>query len=505
MEIQFQNVAFRYESRKEENSVSGLNFTVQSGEFILICGPSGSGKSTVGRIINGLIPCFYQGELTGSVLLNGTDMTEIPQVELAGMVGSVFQNPRTQFFDTNSTGELAFGCENMGYPPEQIHERIRVASDAFGLTPLLDWDIFELSGGEKQKIAFGSIYAVDPDVYVFDEPSSNLDHASIRELAGIMAKLKAAKKTIILIEHRIHYVSDLADRIFYMKNGYIEQIFSRQEFELLDTDVMHKMGLRTALGVEAPTSNVKAPGKSAASAVQIKALDFRYKKRKSKNDHALLLRDLQIPAGKIIALIGENGAGKSTFLKCICGLEKGEKANVADETGVLNRRQRLKDSYLVMQDVNHQLFTESVADELLLSDPSLTKEQITACLSQLDLDSFAEDHPMSLSGGQKQRVAVAAALAAKKKYIYLDEPTSGLDYLQMKNMSKAIKSIRARASYILIVTHDPEFILECCDHVIELHKGAVRLSYTLDTEGLKELVAFFENRNSLSPHRYRLT
>ena len=493
MEIQFQNVAFCYESRKEEQSVRALNFTVHSGEFILICGPSGSGKSTIGRIINGLIPGFYRGELTGSVLLNGTDMTAIPQVELAGMVGSVFQNPRTQFFDTNSTGELAFGCENMGYPPEQIHERIRAASEAFGLAPLLDRDIFELSGGEKQKIACGSIYAVDPDVYVFDEPSSNLDHASIRELAGIMAKLKAAGKTIILIEHRIHYVSALTDRIFYMRSGCIEQIFSKQEFELLDCDAMHRMGLRTVLEADVLTSNKNVQEKSTSPAVQIKALDFRYKKRKSKRDYALQLRDMQIPFGRIIALIGKNGAGKSTFLKCICGLGRGEKETIFGEMGALNYKQRLKDSYLVMQDVNHQLFAESVEDELLLSDPSLTKEQIQLCLSQLDLDAYAEEHPMSLSGGQKQRVAVAAALAAKKKYIYLDEPTSGLDYLQMKNMSKAIKEIRGRASYILIVTHDPEFILECCDHVIELHKGAVLRNYDLDSEGRKELVDFFEN------------
>ena len=340
MEIQFQNVAFRYESRKNEPSVSDLNFTINSGEFILLCGASGSGKSTVGRIINGLVPGFYRGELTGTVLLDGTDITSIPQVELAGLIGSVFQNPRTQFFDTNSTGELAFGCENMGFPPEQIHERIRTVTKTFGLESLLDRDIFELSGGEKQKIACGSIYAVDPDVYVFDEPSSNLDFESIKELAKIM------------------------------------------------------------------------------------------------------------------------GA-----------------------TGTISRKKRLQDSYLVMQDVNHQLFSESVEGELLMSDPNLTKEQIAAYLADLDLTEFADDHPMALSGGQRQRVAVAAACAAKKKYLYLDEPTSGLDYTQMKNMSKTIRKIKEKVSYVLIVTHDPEFIVECCDHVIELEKGSVKRSYPLNSAG----------------------
>ena len=492
MEIQFQNVAFCYESRKNEPSVSDLNFTINSGEFILLCGASGSGKSTVGRIINGLVPGFYRGELTGTVLLDGTDITSIPQVELAGLIGSVFQNPRTQFFDTNSTGELAFGCENMGFPPEQIHERIRTVTKTFGLESLLDRDIFELSGGEKQKIACGSIYAVDPDVYVFDEPSSNLDFESIKELAKIMGKLKAAGKTIILIEHRIYYAAALADRIFYMDNGKITRIFDNREFVSLDKETLHQMGLRFIEKADAGTISSKALNDTPQTAVQIESLMFHYKKWNADTGYALNLHDLTIPAGQVIALIGENGAGKSTFVKCMCGLEKQEKAKITGATGTISRKKRLQDSYLVMQDVNHQLFSESVEGELLMSDPDLTKEQIAAYLADLDLTEFADDHPMALSGGQKQRVAVAAACAAKKKYLYLDEPTSGLDYTQMKNMSKTIRKIKEKVSYVLIVTHDPEFIVECCDHVIELEKGSVKRSYPLNSDGQSTLFDFFE-------------
>ena len=326
MEIQFQNVAFRYESRKNEPSVSDLNFTINSGEFILLCGASGSGKSTVGRIINGLVPGFYRGELTGTVLLDGTDIISIPQVELAGLIGSVFQNPRTQFFDTNSTGELAFGCENMGFPPEQIHERIRIATKTFGLESLLDRDIFELSGGEKQKIACGSIYAVDPDVYVFDEPSSNLEFVSIKELAKIMGKLKAAGKTMILIEHRIYYAAALADRIFYMDNGKITRIFDNREFVNLDKKTLHQMGLRFIEKADAGTICSEAVNDTPQTAFQIESLTFRYKKWNTDTGYTLDLHDLTIPVGQVIALIGENGAGKSTFVKCMCGLEKKEKA-----------------------------------------------------------------------------------------------------------------------------------------------------------------------------------
>lgn len=490
MKIQFKDVSFRYESRKETESVSELNFTIEDGEFILICGPSGSGKSTVGRIINGLAPGFYQGELAGKVLIDGTDITAIPQVELAGSIGSVFQNPRTQFFDTNSTGELAFGCENMGYPREKIKERIHRAAVEFGLEDLLDRDIFNLSGGEKQKIACGSIYAVDPDVYVFDEPSSNLDFVSINELAEIMKKLKAAGKTIILIEHRIHYASSMADRIFYMNEGRIVRIFENQEFSHLDQTELHQMGLRTVRRLDADSSFEKGES-SIQTSVNIEKLAFSYQKRRFDTNHALNIRDLRLPSGKVIALVGRNGAGKSTFVNCMCGLEKGENAKVTGAMGEISRSQRLKDSYLVMQDVNHQLFSESVEGELLLSDPDLTKEQIDIYLADLDLTEFSADHPMALSGGQKQRVAVAAACAAKKKYLYLDEPTSGLDYIQMKNMSKAIQKIKERVSHVLIVTHDPEFILECCDYVIELEKGAVKCMYPLDAAGREILFEFF--------------
>lgn len=491
MKIQFKDVSFRYESRKETESVGKLNFTIESGEFILICGPSGSGKSTVGRIINGLAPGFYQGELTGKVLIDGTDITTIPQVELAGNIGSVFQNPRTQFFDTNSTGELAFGCENMGYPKEKIKEQIHRAAVEFGLEELLDRDIFNLSGGEKQKIACGSIYAVDPDVYVFDEPSSNLDFVSISELAEIMKKLKAAGKTIILIEHRIHYASSMADRIFYMSAGRIVRILGNQEFLHLDQTELHRMGLRTVRRSDTDFSCEERIGSSIQTSVNIEKLAFSYQKRQFDTNHALNIQDLQLPSGKVIALVGRNGAGKSTFVKCMCGLEKGENAKVTGEAGGISRRQRLKDSYLVMQDVNHQLFSESVEGELLLSNPELTKEQLDMYLADLDLTEFSADHPMALSGGQKQRVAVAAACAAKKKYLYLDEPTSGLDYIQMKNMSKAIQKIKERVSHVLIVTHDPEFILECCEYVIELEKGVVKRMYPLDAAGREILFDFF--------------
>ncbi|MCR5141410.1 MAG: ABC transporter ATP-binding protein [Ruminococcus sp.] len=492
--MQFENVSFRYESRKTQESVRALDFTVNDGEFILICGSSGSGKSTVGRLINGLAPYFYKGELSGNVMLDGRSVREIPQAELAARIGSVFQNPRTQFFDTDSTGEMAFGCENMGYPPEEIGRRIKQTSAEFGIEELLDKKLFGMSGGEKQKIACGSIYAVDPDVYIFDEPSSNLDLTSIRELARIMKLLKNRGKTVILIEHRIYYAMELTDRIFYMESGTVKEIYSRPDFVKKPLSELHQMGLRTSSEELSQLLADRVGIRSDRGYVDVQQLSFSYRTTAAHQNKTLAIQDLRIPKGSIIALIGENGAGKSTFVKCMCGLEKCEKAVIADNGRKLSARQRLRDSYLVMQDVNHQLFSESVEGELLLSDPDISKEQIESILEMLDLGAFLQDHPMALSGGQKQRVAVASACAAHKKYLYLDEPTSGLDYKQMKNMSRMIRSIKENVSFVMIVTHDPEFIFECCDHIIELEKGSVKSTYPLDKNGQMKLCEHFMSR-----------
>ena len=357
----------------------------------------------------------------------------------------------------------------MGFPAEEIKERIGRAASEFGIEKLLDRKLFGLSGGEKQKIACGSIYAVDPDIYVFDEPSSNLDIASVNELGRIMEKLKAAGKTVILIEHRIYYAVSLADRIVYMRDGIIEKVFDRGKFLGLGQEELHQMGLRAltlTLPDFYPNDGEVMPVSPAGITTDVEALSFFYSDARFGRNQALNIRDLQLPHGKIIALTGENGAGKSTFLKCMCGLERGEKETIRGPEGILSRARRLKDSYLVMQDVNHQLFTESVKEEVMISTPKSRNQQ---------RESTAERvlEQMGLSGGQKQRLAVAAACAAGKKYLYLDEPTSGLDYTQMKNTGRAVRKIRDKVSFVMIVTHDPEFVMECCDMIIELERGRV--------------------------------
>ena len=190
-----------------KRAVDGLTLTIPHGSFTVLVGPSGCGKTTLTRLINGLTPEYYEGKLDGVVLVNGKDTVKTPLYELSKTVGSVFQNPRSQFFNVDTTGEIAFGCENIGLPKEEIYRRIGQVTGELKIQKLLDRSLFALSGGEKQKIACASVSAMEPDIFVLDEPSSNLDVVTIADLKQVVAKWKAMGKTVIIAEHRLYYLS----------------------------------------------------------------------------------------------------------------------------------------------------------------------------------------------------------------------------------------------------------------------------------------------------------
>ena len=462
-----------------------IDLTINDGETILLCGESGCGKTTLTRLINGLIPHYYEGELTGEVLIDNKIISKLPLYETAKLVGSVFQNPRSQFFNVDTTSEIAFGCENRGLPEDEITVRIKETVAEFKIGPLMDRSIFQLSGGEKQKIACASVSACRPDIFVLDEPSSNLDAAAIEDLRKLVALWKSKKKTIIVAEHRLYYLRELVDRVVYMKDGRIKHIFTGKQLTKMTKTKLSGMGLRP-LYLQSLEQNVTVPDLS-QERLLISNFVFSYRH----DAPAINIEKLSVPQGGVVAVIGPNGAGKSTFARCLCGLAKHCKGTLSNGGTVSKGRDRLKNCYMVMQDVNHQLFTESVLDEILLSMPEKSANKAEAILAEFDLLPFSEKHPMALSGGQKQRVAIASAVASDKEIIIFDEPTSGLDLLHMREVAGNIKKLQQIGKTQFIISHDLEFILESCTHVVHLENGKVVHYHPLDKTGIKILQAFF--------------
>ena len=470
--IEFNNVTFQYKGNSE-GGVFDLSLKIADGEAVLLCGTSGCGKTTVARLINGLIPHYYKGELTGAVTVGGRNIAESELYDLAGVVGTVFQNPRSQFFAIDTDGEMTFGAENIGMPPTEILARKNAVTSEMHIERLLDRSIFGLSGGEKQTIACASVSVLSPDIIVLDEPSSNLDSGAIEKLKDILAQWKAQGKTIVIAEHRLYFLRELADRMLIMENGRIIRELSAEEIKSLTADDTERMGIRPLTLPEIRYSReIEEPQNDT---LLLENFRFTYKDGK----HGINIPRLELPANRIIAIIGHNGAGKSTLARNICGLERKCKGTLTLNGRKLKAKDRLQSCYMIMQDVNHQLFTESVRDEVMLSmtDKSLTDEQKAQrayeILAQLDLAEYADTHPMALSGGQKQRTAIASGVASSKPIIIFDEPTSGLDLAHMKQVAGQLKRLKNMGKTVLVVTHDNEFILACCDHVVRLENGSV--------------------------------
>lgn len=461
--IEIKKVSFQHENA-EKPSLKNVSLTIAEGECVLLCGESGSGKTTVTRLINGLIPHFYEGKMEGCAMVNGLNVTEAELYDTARIVGSVFQNPRSQFFCVDTTSELAFGCENLGMPEDEILSRVDEAAKELNIEKLLGRSIFELSGGEKQKISCASVSALRPEVMVLDEPTSNLDVHAIEELKQTLLGWKAAGKTIVIAEHRLSWLRDLCDRVICMKDGQVAFDLSMQAFAQYSTEQLHQMGLRSLCNENIASVQNSVPE---TETMQLQNFCFSYD-----GTPVLNIPHLSLPLDGIIALVGPNGAGKSTFSRCLCGLEKKFKGQVRINGQLWKNRQLLKNCYMVMQDVNHQLFCETVADEVQLGMRSENSSDAERVLEMLDLSHLRERHPMSLSGGQKQRVAIASAILAGKEILIFDEPTSGLDFRHMEQTAALLSSLKGNQT-VLIVTHDPELIQRCCDHIVCIENGTV--------------------------------
>jgi len=471
--ITLKNISFQYKNtdalgrERKTRGLEDLTLSVQKGEFVVLAGDSGCGKTTITRLINGLVPHYYEGDVSGEVSVAGIDVQKADIGVLSAHVGSVFQNPRSQFFNVDTTSEMAFVSENLCVEPDTIRQSIlRVVQD-MRMENLVNRSIFALSGGEKQKVACASVAVAEPDIMVLDEPSSNLDAAGIEDLKNTLSLWKAKGKTVVIAEHRLYYLTALLDRLIILKNGRIEAQFSGKEVRSMTDEAAYAMGLRSFHKVEIAPSLVDT-GAEASEALICRGFAFRYKN----TDLTLCFPELRFPRGRITAVIGRNGAGKSTFARLLCGLERRGRGEVSFAGRLWNRKLRSELCYMIMQDVNHQLFTESVLDEVILSMPAAgmndeRESKARGILRQLDLEDLADVHPMALSGGQKQRVAIASGAACESPVLLFDEPTSGLDLNHMRQVADILRMLRGEGKTVIVITHDTELVREVADHVID--------------------------------------
>ncbi|EPH04396.1 hypothetical protein HMPREF1531_01111 [Propionibacterium sp. oral taxon 192 str. F0372] len=435
------------------------------GTLTLVCGASGSGKSTLVRLINGLIPHFHDGQLTGTVLVGDQEVADTPVDQMGRLTATVFQNPATQFFTTTVADELAFAGQNHQVPADEIRRRRTEALETLGIEELADRDLRGLSGGQLQKVACAQALAQDAPIILLDEPTSNLDPEAIDAIREAIARLKQLGRTLVVAEHRIYFLRDLVDEAVIMADGRITSRMSGEEFFAMDDAERRNLGLRTLERPEwmgqiidvpacrthqdpAPESSGDADG-SDASGLVVSDLTV------ERGGHTILDIDrLVFPRGTITGIIGANGIGKTTLARTICRLQRARRGIRVTVNGhALVRGQ----AFLVMQDVHRQLFAESVADEA--SEPQLAR---------LDLASLTSRHPLSLSGGQKQRLVIATAIDQEARVLILDEPTSGVDHRHLLSIAAELRTLADDDRVVIVVSHDAEFLNECADRIIRL-------------------------------------
>jgi len=452
--LTLENLSLFYEQDKKV--LDDINLIVADGECVLLTGESGSGKSSIINSINGLAFEYENAKFSGSIKVDNKDLKGMELYEISLMISSVFQNPKTHFFNVDTTLELLFYLENIGLDRKEMESRMEDMLKLFPIKHLLGRSIFELSGGEKQILCVAACYISGCKIIVLDEPSSNLDDKYIDILKEMLQILKNKGITLIIAEHRIYYLTDLADRIILVRKGELFKELTKDE--LLNSE--KQLGLRSAI-----KTNLKAQSKLFGNDLNIKKLEYNFK-----DGSGLKIDDISFGLGNIYGITGKNGCGKSTFIRVMTGLDDKGKSEITFDGKILNKKDRLKNSSLVMQDVNHQLFTDSVEEEIKLGVKDLSQDRLDKVLFGLELTELKDRHPMSLSGGQKQRVAIASVLCKNSRFIFFDEPTSGMDYKNMIRISKLIKEMSTKDNIIFIVSHDNEFLNETADSILCLEE-----------------------------------
>lgn len=498
-EFEFQ---YSQESTPTLRKVSG---NIPAGRCVVLCGGSGRGKSTLLRCLNGLIPQFYEGELTGFCRLDGHGTADLSIGEIGELAASVFQDPRSQFFTVNSSNEVAFGLENHGLPQEKIRDRVDEAFRTFHLEHLKNRNVYELSSGERQLISILSAWAMDTDIFLLDEPTANLDFAATQQLKNILLKLKKQGKTLLLSEHRLYYLADIADEYWIMANGEIKHKYTAEKAKSLLPLQLHTLCLRT-LDLEKITVSERPPQpENMPQALSVSNLRYKYGR---KNRAILSDVNFSVCEHEIVGLVGTNGCGKTTLGKLIAGLYRSTGGEISLFGKAQKPKQLQKQVLFIMQEAEFQFFTNSVLHELQYGH-KITAEfekKTETLLKSMDMWECRDRHPFSLSGGQMQRLTLMMAYLSDKPIVILDEPTAGQDAESLKRCAELIREM-GKEKTVLIITHDLELIADACDRCIGLSGGHSDTEFFIrsqqDLQAVRRYMECFHPTKVSPPKQYK--
>ena len=480
--IDVASLSFSYVSELTGDRVKALkdvDLSADVGSLTLVCGASGCGKSTLMKALTGLVPQMTPGELDGVVRINGRNLADVALTDVGHLCSSVFQNPRTQFFCDTVAEELAFCGENYGRERATLRQQSERAAKLMGISHLMERKLTTLSGGQLQKVALACALASGAPVLLADEPTSNLDPAAISEVRAALKVLKEQGLTIVVVEHRLHFLRGLADQVLLMEGGRVTRRWSGAEFFSMGQAQRRSLGLRTLVDPGPPETWV---GQGQAGCREKQA--GRQENREATPSQARLScrglsfaygtspvfegLDADFPAGQITCIAGANGVGKTTLVRVLCGLAAPSSGSISLDGVPASRKTRRSACALVMQDTGRQLFSDTLAGELTIGASHASGQSGEQLLADFDLANLGERHPLSLSGGQKQRLVIAAARATGRPIVILDEPTSGVDARHLDSITATLRRIADEGAAVVVVTHDGEFAAACADRLITL-------------------------------------
>jgi energy-coupling factor transport system ATP-binding protein len=521
-DIEFKDVSFQYEG-SPGYALHEVNLCVSPGEIILLAGPAGSGKTTLCSCINGLVPHYHNGRLSGEVLVRGYNTRRARIGGLSSLVGLVFQDPESQLVTASVIDEVAFGVENLGVPREAIYERVATALQATRLTGYEERDPHSLSGGEQQACVIAAIYAMHPEIYVMDEPLANLDPAGRASVMRIVVEVARQRgKTLLLVEHSLEEVLPLVERVLVLDQGRIvrdgtveqilaagdlPQVFTRpavvrladklgfNPLPLTPQDFYQELSHTERLPQITTPSPTPLPPPTGPVVIEFDEVSYSYAHEEGR-DKAISDVSLAIHEGEWVSILGRNGSGKTTLVRHIIGLLKpsqGKVTVIGKDVAQTPTYELAKEVGFCFQNPNHQIVSFTVKDEMAFGlkahniDPAEIPQRIEEALSFVGMQDYLDFEVFDLGKGQKQRLALASVLTLRPRVLVIDEPTTGQDPQMATEIFEILKSLNQMGSTILTITHKVDLAAAYTQRAIVMGGGKVAFDGPL-----RELLADLE-------------